>query len=48
MQIIFENKDERSDSKEADPMNTIIYAEKVGKHMEKEFVRRFGIKRSRI
>ena len=48
MQIIFENKDERSDSREVDLIDTIICAERVGKHIEREFVRRFGIRRSRI
>ena len=48
MQIIFENKDERSNSREADPMDTIICAEKVEKYIEREFVRRFGIRRNRI
>ena len=48
MQVIFEDKDERNNSREANPMNTIICAERVSRCMKREFVGRFGIRRSKI
>ena len=48
MQTIFENEDERSNSGEANSMDTIIYIERISRCMERECVRRFGNRRIRI
>jgi len=42
------DKDKRSNNKRADPIDTIIYIERIGRCIKGEFFRRFGIGRSRI
>ena len=42
MQIIFENEDERSNSGETNPMDSVICTERISRCVEREYVRRFG------
>jgi len=48
MQIIFENKNERSSSRETNIIDTIICIERISKYMERELVRRLRNRRSKI
>jgi len=48
IQIIFENENKRSSSRETDIINTIICTERIGRCMKGELVRRFENRRSRI
>jgi len=41
-------KDKRSNNKRTDPIDTIICTERIGRCIEEEFFRSFGIGRSRI
>ena len=48
MQIILENKNGRSYSREADLMGFIICAREISRCIEEKYIRRFGGKRSGI
>ena len=42
------DEDKRSNNKRIDPIDTIIYTGRIGRCIEEEFFRSFGIGRSRI
>ncbi len=44
MQIIYKNKDERDDSRRVNSVGTIIYIERISKHLKGEY---FGESRDR-
>lgn len=48
MQIILENKDERSNSGKTNLMDSIMYTRRIGRCVERKFIRGFGDKRSGI
>ena len=48
MQVIFENEDERSNSRESSTINTIICIERISRCMKGKFVKGLRIRRSRI
>ena len=48
MQVIFENEDERSNSRESSTINTIICIERISRYMKEKFVKGLRIRRSRI
>ena len=48
MQVIFENEDERSNSRESSTINTIICIERISRCMKEKIVKGLRIRRSRI
>ena len=48
MQVISENKDERSSSRGASTMDSIICIREIGRYMEGEYIRRFRREFARI
>ena len=48
MQVIFENEDERGDSRRTSLMDSLICIGRISRCVEGEYTRRFGGRRGRI
>ena len=48
MQVIFEDEDERGNSRRTSLMDSLLYTEKISKCVEGEYTRRFGDRRNRV
>ena len=48
MQVILEDEDEWSSSRGANSVGIIICTERISRYIEEEYIRRPGIRRSRI
>ena len=46
MQAISEDEDERNNSRRTNLVNVVIYIERIGGHMEREFIKEFRIRES--
>ena len=42
MQIVYKNEDERSSSRRTDPVDFVIYARRISRCVEREYVGGFG------
>jgi len=48
MQVIFEDENERSNGREVNSIDVAICAGRVGRYIEREYIERVRIRRSRI
>lgn len=42
MQVVYKNEDEGSSGRRTDPVNFIIYVRRIGRCIERKYVRGFG------
>ena len=48
MQIVFEDKDEKYDSRRADSVSVILCVEGISRHLEREYFKGFGSRKFRV
>ena len=48
MQVVYKDEDERSTTRGTGPMDAVLCARRVSRHVEGKYVRRTGSRRTRI